>query len=128
MTWGTSPATCRLLSYALLETWNRRSGRVMTLAGYQAAGGVHDAISRTAERVFDDLTQQGLGDVARRIFLSLVEPADEGRATRRREQLRALAPEDRPVARGQGAAGVSGPRRPAGHSGREMRSRSAMRR
>ena len=44
--------------------------------------------------MFDDLTRQGLGDVARRILLSLVEPAEEGRATRRREQLRALAPED----------------------------------
>ena len=91
---GDQPGNLPLLSYALLETWNRRSGRVMTLAGYQAAGGVRDAINRTAERVFDDLTRQGLGDVARRIFLSLVEPADEGRATRRREQLRALAPED----------------------------------
>jgi WD40 repeat protein len=90
---GDEPGNLPLLSHALLETWKRRSGRVMTLAGYQAAGGVDRAISQTADRVFDDLVSQGLGDVARRIFLSLVDPREEGRATRRREQLRDLAPE-----------------------------------
>ena len=86
------PGNLPLLSYALLETWKRRSGRVMTLAGYQAAGGVAKAISQTADRVYDDLTRRGLGDVARRILLSLVDPGEEGRATRRRARLRDLAP------------------------------------
>jgi WD40 repeat protein len=89
---GEQPGRLPLLSYALLETWRRRSGRVMTLAGYQAAGGVDRAISRTSERVFAGLAEQGLADVARRILLSLVDPGQEERATRRREQLRALAP------------------------------------
>jgi hypothetical protein len=89
---GDEPGKLPLLSYALLETWKRRSGRVMTLAGYQAIGGVEKAVSQTADRVLEDLTHQGRGDVARRIFLSLVEPGQEGRATRRREQLRALSP------------------------------------
>jgi formylglycine-generating enzyme required for sulfatase activity len=91
---GDQPGKLPLLSYALLETWKRRSGRVMTLAGYQAAGGVDKAISQTAERVYKELNKQGLGDVARRIFLSLVEPGDQGRATRRREPLAALMTED----------------------------------
>ena len=64
------PGNLPLLSYALLGTWKRRSGREMTLAGYQAAGGVAKAISQTADRVFNDLTHRGLGDVARRIFLA----------------------------------------------------------
>ena len=98
---GDQPGNLPLLSYALLETWKRRSGRVMTLAGYQAAGGVDKAISRTADRVFHELSRQGLGDVARRILLSLVSPSDESRATRRREQLRALMPagDDSPEAK-----------------------------
>jgi WD40 repeat protein len=98
---GDEPGKLPLLSYAMLETWKRRSGRVMTLAGYQAAGGVDKAIRQTADREFDDLESQGLGDVARRIFLSLVDPGEEGRATRRRERLRDLAPEagDSPEAR-----------------------------
>ena len=91
---GDEPGKLPLLSYALLETWKRRSGRVMTLAGYQAAGGVEKAISQTADRVLDDLTRQGRGDVARRILLSLVEPGDAGRATRRRELLRDLVSEE----------------------------------
>ena len=34
---GDQPGNLPLLSYALLETWHRRSGRIMTLAGYQFA-------------------------------------------------------------------------------------------
>jgi tetratricopeptide (TPR) repeat protein len=87
---GDQPGNLPLLSYALLETWMHRSGRIMTLAGYQAAGGVAKAISQTADRVFEALNRQGAGDAARRIFLSLVDPGDEDRATRRREQLTTL--------------------------------------
>ena len=98
---GDEPGKLPLLSYALLETWKRRSGRVMTLAGYQAAGGVDEAIGKTADRVFDDLSRQGLGDVARRVFLSLVDPGEDGRATRRRERLldQGLEESDSPEAR-----------------------------
>jgi hypothetical protein len=42
-----------LLSHALLETWQRRSGHWMTLKGYAEAGGVHSAIARTADLVFN---------------------------------------------------------------------------
>ena len=46
------PGALPLLSHALYESWARRDGRVLTLAGYRAAGGVRGAIAHTAEEVF----------------------------------------------------------------------------
>ena len=46
------PGALPLLSHALYESWARRDGRALTLAGYRAAGGVRGAIAQTAEEVF----------------------------------------------------------------------------
>ncbi|WP_440862353.1 nSTAND1 domain-containing NTPase [Streptomyces capoamus] len=35
-----APGGLPLLSHVLLETWRRRRGKTMTLAGYEAAGGL----------------------------------------------------------------------------------------
>jgi WD40 repeat protein/DNA-binding SARP family transcriptional activator len=68
---GDAPGALPLLSHALLETWRRRSGRTMTVTGYQAAGGVSGAIARSAEATWQALSpQQQL--IARAIFLRLV--------------------------------------------------------
>ena len=40
------------MSHALRETWRRRRGRTLTLASYEAAGGLHGAVARTAESAF----------------------------------------------------------------------------
>jgi hypothetical protein len=45
-----------LVSHALLETWRRRRGATLTLAGYEAAGGIQHAIARTAEHIHTTLT------------------------------------------------------------------------
>ena len=115
---GDEPGKLPLLSYALLETWKRRSGRVMTLAGYQAAGGVDKAISRTADRVFDDLAQQGLGDVARRILFSLVDPG-EGAAPPAAGSSGCSRPGGGRFAERPSAAGPVRTRSPLGHRGGE---------
>src|SRR3990170_6584571 len=49
---GSEPGALPLLSHALLETWKRRHGRTLTLAGYAEAGGVHGAIAHTAETLY----------------------------------------------------------------------------
>jgi WD40 repeat protein len=75
--------TLPLLSHALLTTWERaRRGR-LTLADYEATGGIQGAVARTAEQVYAALTpgQQGL---ARRMFIRLVHVADDTADTRRR--------------------------------------------
>ncbi|HYQ63017.1 hypothetical protein [Actinophytocola sp.] len=41
-----------LLSHAMLETWRRRRGTVLTLAGFEAAGGIDGAVVRTAEETY----------------------------------------------------------------------------
>ncbi|WP_196777596.1 helix-turn-helix domain-containing protein [Lentzea aerocolonigenes] len=41
-----------LVSHALLETWHRRRGNTVTLAGYQAAGGIQGALAQSAEAAY----------------------------------------------------------------------------
>lgn len=53
---GEEPGRLPLLSHALLETWKRRRMRVMTLTGYQEAGGVKRAIAQTAETTYSNFT------------------------------------------------------------------------
>lgn len=95
---GDEPGALPLLSHALLETWRRRRGRTLTLAGYAAAGGVQGAIAQTAEGVYQSLSAEEKV-IARRIFLRLTE-LGEGTAegglpspdTRRRVSLDELIP------------------------------------
>ncbi len=67
---GDAPSALPLLSHALLETWQRRSGRTLTLAGYGAAGGVAGAIAHTAETTYRQFTPAQRA-IARSIFLRL---------------------------------------------------------
>ncbi|MDQ2692660.1 MAG: hypothetical protein M3Y68_11545, partial [Chloroflexota bacterium] len=95
---GHEPGALPLLSHALLETWQRRRGRMMTLSGYTSSGGVRGAIAETAEAVFTDQFSHEQQDIARRIFLRLTELGDETATgdTRRRATLSELVlkPED----------------------------------
>src|SRR5215217_303754 len=74
---GHEPGALPLLSHALFETWQRRRGRLMTLSGYAASGGVRGAIAETAETVFTDQFTHEQQAIARRIFLRLTELSDE---------------------------------------------------
>ncbi|RPH60202.1 MAG: hypothetical protein EHM81_06710, partial [Chloroflexi bacterium] len=83
---GQEPGALPLLSHALLETWKRRQGRALTLAGYAAAGGVRKAIAQTAENVYDRLSPVEKV-IARSIFLRLTELGEGVQDTRRRASL-----------------------------------------
>jgi WD40 repeat protein/transcriptional regulator with XRE-family HTH domain len=74
---GHEPGALPLLSHALLETWQRRRGRMMTLSGYASSGGIRGAIAETAETVFADQFTHEQQAIARRIFLRLTELSDE---------------------------------------------------
>ncbi|MFM9584088.1 nSTAND1 domain-containing NTPase [Streptomyces caniscabiei] len=67
------PGALPMLSHALLETWRRRRGRLLTLAGYEETGGVRGAIAATAEEVYGGLPAEQ-GRIARRILLRLIAP------------------------------------------------------
>ncbi|MFI5643026.1 hypothetical protein [Kitasatospora sp. NPDC051705] len=64
------PGALPLLSAALLETWRRRSGNALTLAGFQATGGFEGALARTAEALFNGLDAADRTR-ARAVFLRL---------------------------------------------------------
>lgn len=83
------PGALPLLSHALLETWQRRNGRVLTLAGYAESGGIHEAITRTAEALYAQLSLDEQS-IARNIFLRLTELGEGTQETRRRVQLSEL--------------------------------------
>jgi len=95
---GEEPGALPLLQHALLETWKRRRGRLMTIKGYTDAGGVSGAIANTAESIYQNLPSDQK-PIAKRIFLRLVEINIGSQSTRRRASLEELSPraEDRPV-------------------------------
>ncbi|MCB8980699.1 MAG: hypothetical protein H6657_25085 [Ardenticatenaceae bacterium] len=80
---GNEPGRLPLLSHALLETWERRHGVVMTLGGYREAGRVKSAIAKSAEATYAALTAPEQA-IAKRIFLRLTELGNGTEDTRRR--------------------------------------------
>lgn len=79
-----------LLSHALLSTWERGEQRAMTVAAYRDSGGIAHAVARTAEEVYDSLDDEQR-ELARGLFLRLVQVADDMADTRRRVPLSELA-------------------------------------
>ena len=80
------PGGLPLLSCALLESWQHRQGRTMTLAAYHQAGGVRGAVARVAERAWQQLDSDQQA-VARRILLRLAGPGEGEAVVRRRVPL-----------------------------------------
>ncbi|KWW98593.1 putative WD-40 repeat protein [Carbonactinospora thermoautotrophica] len=78
-----SGGTLPLLSFALLATWQQREGHLLTLAGYQASGGIWNAVAQTAERVYEGLDEEGQR-AARFILLRMVRVGQGTEDTRRR--------------------------------------------
>jgi WD40 repeat protein/DNA-binding SARP family transcriptional activator len=87
---GEEPGSLPLLSHALLETWQRRSGRVMTLRSYAESGGVQGAIARTAETVYNQRLTPDEREVAKAIFLRLAAFGDAAQSARRRVSVEEL--------------------------------------
>lgn len=81
---GDEPGSLPLLSHALLETWNHRRGRTMTLSAYQESGGVRGAIAKTADQIFRQRLTPEQQAIARLIFLRLVDIQSDAPDTRRR--------------------------------------------
>jgi WD40 repeat protein len=81
-----SPETARLplLSHVLAGTWSRREVDQLTVAGYNAAGGVRGSVAATGEQAWDqlDAAQQS---IARRMLLRLVIIGEAGCDTCRKE-------------------------------------------
>ena len=77
------PGALPLLSHALRETWLRREGRTLTVAGYRHSGGIRQAVAQSAESVFAAVgedRQRALRD----LLLRLVTPGPDGAPVRTR--------------------------------------------
>ncbi len=77
------PGALPLLSHTLRETWLRREGRTLTVAGYQASGGIRGAVAQSAESLYAELDpdqRHALHD----LLLRLVSPGTQGEAVRSR--------------------------------------------
>lgn len=77
------PGALPLASHALLEAWRRRRGNAVTLAGYEAAGGVRGALAQTAEEVHTSFGDAGRATL-RAVLTRLIAPGDGVEDTRRR--------------------------------------------
>ncbi|MFE6336656.1 helix-turn-helix domain-containing protein [Streptomyces sp. NPDC057798] len=76
------PGGLPLMAHALREVWRRRSGKALTLAAYEAIGGVEGAVAHTAEAAYARCTPAE-ATAARALLLRLVQPGDGTEDTRR---------------------------------------------
>ena len=100
---GAEPGQLPLVESLLTELWERRSGGYLTIAAYEAAGGVAGAVAKRAEELLaefrdpaEDPTER---DHLRRLLTLLAQPDRDGRFVRRPVplaelggELRALVP------------------------------------
>ena len=83
------PGAMPLMSHALAETWARRDGRVLTVEGYRAAGGIRAAVARSADRLYESLPPDER-TALRSVLLRMVAPAGDGEPYRSRVPTRTL--------------------------------------
>ncbi len=77
------PGTLPLMEHLLLEVWQRRRGRTLTLEAYAASGGVEGALARRANAIYGGMSPERQA-VARRVLLRLTQPGEGTEDTRRR--------------------------------------------
>jgi WD40 repeat protein len=79
------------LSYALFETFHRREGHLLTLAGYQDSGGIQRAVAEGAEKCYAKLNETEQ-ETARLMLLRMVHLGQDGTADTLRRVHRADLP------------------------------------
>lgn len=80
---GEQPGTLPLLQYVLTELFEQREGQHLTLAAYQASGGVLGALAKRADTIYEQL-EPTAPDATRQLFLRLVTLGEGTEDTRRR--------------------------------------------
>jgi WD40 repeat protein/DNA-binding SARP family transcriptional activator/energy-coupling factor transporter ATP-binding protein EcfA2 len=84
------PGALPLLSHALRQTWQRREGRTLTVAGYRASGGIRGAVAQSAEQLYEQASADQR-PILRDLLLRLVAPSPEGEPVRSRVPRRVVA-------------------------------------
>ena len=88
-----APGALPLLSHVMRQTWTRREGSTLTVAGYRATGGVNEAVSQSAENLFREMTSRQQG-MLRELMLRLVVSDDSGEPVRTRAPRGSVAPDE----------------------------------
>ena len=88
-----APGALPLLSHVMRQTWTRREGSTLTVAGYRATGGVKEAVSQSAENLYRGMTSRQQG-MLRDLMLRLVVSDDSGEPVRTRAPRGSVAPDD----------------------------------
>jgi len=88
-----------LMSQAMAATWQHREGSKLTLRGYRRAGGVADAVNRSAQAAYDTLTSPQK-DATRQVFTQLTVITPDGQLARRRCRRADLRSPGSPMAAG----------------------------
>jgi CHASE2 domain-containing sensor protein len=83
------PGALPLLEHALLELWERRRGRMLTLEGYRESGGVSGALATRAEAIYGGFDAERKA-VAQRVLLRLTQPGEGTEDTRRQATMNEL--------------------------------------
>ena len=94
---GLGSGVLPLMSQAMAATWQYREGSALTLRGYRRAGGVADAVNRSAQAAYDALTSPQK-DAALQVFTQLTVITPDGQLARRRCSLADLRSPGSPVA------------------------------
>ncbi len=89
------PGALPLLSTALLELWQKRRDNTLAVAAYRESGGVHGAVARLAESVYDRIADEH-HPLVRAIMLRLVGEGERHAPVRRRAPLAELDLERNP--------------------------------
>ncbi|MGO9597505.1 MAG: tetratricopeptide repeat protein [Isosphaeraceae bacterium] len=85
------PGSLPLLQFTLMELWQQREGRRLTVAAYKALGELQGALKNRADDVlnqFDEIHRE----ICRRIFLRLTQPGEGSEDTKRRASFGELVP------------------------------------
>ena len=89
---GEQSAVLPFLQYALLATWQRRSGSTLTLAGYEAAGRIDGAVEHAAREAWKQMLAAGIAEEQiRTVLMRLVRLGEGTEDTRRRVTVAELA-------------------------------------
>ena len=83
------PGALPLLQHALLELWNNREGRRLTVKSYQEIGKLEGALQRRADATLKPLSEDER-EFCRRIFLRLTQPGEGTEDTKRRASMQEL--------------------------------------
>ncbi len=80
---ASQPGALPLLEHALMELWERRRGKLLTLEAYRECGGVEGAIAKRADTIYESFDEEQRL-ITRRVMLRLTQPGEGTEDTRRR--------------------------------------------